>query len=120
MAWFRGDDRSHNNRKLLAVGLDGTGLHWNAVSWCASEETDGKLPAEVVPTLSAKLSVSRRKALCQSMVDNGLWIVIDKGPNGEPLEYEVNDFLEYNPSHEQLEAKREAERLRIAAKRGAA
>lgn len=119
MTWFKGDDKSHSNRKLLAVGLDGTGLHWNAVSWCSMEETDGKLPVEVVPSLSSKVSPAARKKLCQAMVDNGLWVVIDKGPNGEALEYEINDFLVYNPSHAKLEAKREAEKLRIAGRRGA-
>jgi hypothetical protein len=118
MAWFRGDDRSHNNKKLLAVKLAGTGLHWNAVSWSASEEMDGKLPAEVVPSLSAELSPVARKKLCQTMVDNGLWVVIDKGPSGEPLLYEIHDFLEYNPSRADLEEKRERERARLAGKRG--
>lgn len=117
MAWFRGDDKSHNNRKLLAVGLVGTGLHWRAVSWCASEETDGRLPTAVVPSLSSELTPKARKALIARMVAEGLWIEA-AGTNGSCSAYLVNDFLAYNPSHEQLEAKRMAERKRLAGKRG--
>lgn len=116
MAWFRGDDKSHNNRKLLAVGLVGTGLHWRAVSWCASEESDGLVPAAVVPSLSPELSTRARSTLIAKMIAAGLWVA--EGANGSgPSAYRINDYLTYNPSHEQLEAKRTAERSRLTGKR---
>lgn len=125
MAWFKGDDKSHQNPKHLSVGLMGSGLYWRMVSWSSDHETDGEVPAHVVPTLSPELSPKRRTALLQCMVDAvygnsgyGMLEVKCRGSRGEALTYRVHDYLDYNPSHAQLEAKREAERQRIATKRG--
>ena len=125
MAWFKGDDKSHQNAKHLAVGLVGSGLYWRMVSWSSDHETDGEVPAHIIPTLSPELSPKKRAELLQAMVDavfgnsgHGMLEVKLKGPKGEPLVFKVHDYLDYNPSREQLETKRQAERDRIASKRG--
>lgn len=124
MAWFKGDDKSHQNPKHLAVGLLGSGLYWRMVSWSSEHETDGEVPAHIIPTLSPELSPKSRTALLQAMVDAvygksayGLLEVKVRGPRGEALAYIIHDYLGHNPSHAQLEAKRETERQRIAGKR---
>jgi hypothetical protein len=124
VAWFRGDDKSHSNPKLLAVELVGTGLYWRAVSWCADHETDGRLPASVVPSLSPELSAAVRKRLAKAMCSplapgrDPLWEV-ETDDDTAALAYWIHDYLVFNPSHEQLENKRQAEKTRIANKRGA-
>lgn len=124
MAWFRGDDKSHQNPKHLSVGLLGSGLYWRMVSWSSDHETDGEIPAHVVPTLSPELSPKKRCDLLQSMVDAvygnsayGMLEVKQKGPKGEALTYLIHDYLVYNPSRSQLETKRETERQRVADRR---
>lgn len=112
MAWWKGDDKSHTNPKLRMAECEGAGLHFFAISWSASTETDGKVPAHVVPMLSPELSAKRRAAVVKRLVDAGLWHEIKEG-------YQINDYLKYNPSHAQLEARREQERQRLAARRGA-
>lgn len=116
MAWWRGDDKSHNNHKLLAVGLAGTGLFFRAVSWCSSEETDGRVPVAVWPSLSPTLSPKARTQLVRSMVDVGL-LIPEEDSGATVIAHWLNDYLEYNPSADQLASKRETERKRIGAKR---
>ena len=113
MTWWKGDDKSHTNSKLRQVGCIGAGLHFFAISWCASEETDGIVPEAVVPMLAPELTPKARKALVDSLIGAGLWKRVGESS------FEVNDYLDYNPSHQSLEKRREAERKRIADRRGA-
>ena len=125
MAWWRGDDRAHGNPKLLAVGLDGIGLFWQAVSWSSAHGTDGFVPEYVVPSLApgvvpkALSAIVRRLTVVSPGQENPLWHVDDGG-------YRIHDFLDLNPSASEVEAAREQRReagrvggSRSAAKRAA-
>lgn len=124
MTWFKGDDKSHQNPKHLAVGLVGSGLYFRMVSWSCDHETDGEVPAHVVPTLSPELSPKRRTDLLQAMVDAvygnsafGMLEVKERGPKGQAVTYKIHDFMAYNKSHAELEARRETEKQRQADRR---
>lgn len=116
MAWWRGDDRSHGNSKLLAVGLDGTGLYFRMVSWCSAHESDGRIPEHVIPTLCPGLGKSAiqtiiRKLLTKFQGESAA--LLEKTDEG----FFIRDYLDYNPSHAYLEGRREKERQRIEGKR---
>lgn len=119
MTWFKGDDKAHASAKLKYAQLDGTGLHFLAVSWCADYETDGLVPKHVVPTLAPGLSKNALRAIVGRLTtvppgsQRPLW-------HEEGDLYRVNDYLTYNPSHETLEARRVAEKKRIEDRRKAA
>jgi len=105
MPWVKIDDQFHSNPKVVAAGSDAISLYIVALSWCGGYLTDGFIPTAQV----------RRLALCddyetaaQRLVDVGLWHRVDGG-------YEVNDYLEYNPSGEEIKAKRKAAAERQAA-----
>lgn len=111
MGWWKGDDKSHENDKLLAVGLAGTGLHFRATSWCAAHETDGRLPASVVPSLSPTFTPSARRKLvtlmCAALTPgrDPLWVP-EVDAEGTVVAYWLNGYLKRNPSREELRERR--------------
>lgn len=99
MSWAKLSDDYHDNPKMVALGLTATGLHARAVAYCAKHETDGKVPkAWVAGQLSELKPVERRRTL-QALLDNNAL-----SENG--VAYVVNDYLDYNPSKADLEARR--------------
>lgn len=121
MAWFRGDDKSHSNPKLLAIGTTGRGLYWTAVSWCADYETDGRVPVGVIPSFAPDVTTGARakliKAMCTPLAfdKNPLWVPEEEG--GKVIAYWIHDYHVYNPSHQELDSKRKTEKERLATRR---
>ena len=101
MTWTRLDDGFWSNPKVLAAGNEAAGAYARALSYCGCHETDGKIPTDV-----AKF-IAKPKVL-QTLIDAGLVELNGAG-------YVIPDYLTFNPSHESLEAKREADRRRKAA-----
>lgn len=95
MTWARFDDKFHSHPKALRAGLAGCGLFLRAVTYSCDHLTDGHVPEEWVATQlgAADSNVPDR------MVSAGLW---RECPGG----YEILDFLDFNPSREQVLAKR--------------
>ena len=100
MTWVRIDDRLHDNRKIKRLWLRNRGalaLHLLALSYSGQHETDGVVDDEFV-TLLAPGKADRQK-LIAALVDAGLW--------GEHADgWQINDFLEYNPSAAELQDRR--------------
>lgn len=112
MPWGKMDDKFHRNRKvrgLLRVhgreGREALGCWTFWWSWCLDDpDLTGVVPGYELDedeTESARL-----------LVDVGLWDVVDEG-------YRFHDFHDYNPTREQRDAKKSADRERVANKRGA-
>lgn len=110
MPWGRMDDKFHRNRKVRALrrargGREalGTWVFW--WSWCLDDpELSGVVPAE-------ELDAGEQRAALL-LVEAGLWNPVEGG-------YAFNDFADYNPSRDEIEAKRKADRERVASKRSA-
>lgn len=108
MPWGRMDDKFHRNRKVRELrrikgGREalGTWVYW--WSWCLDEpDLVGFVPADELPPADAKAA--------PLLVEVGLWDEVDGG-------YQFHDFAEYNPTRQQVEAKKKADRERVAAKR---
>src|SRR4051794_12005736 len=102
MPWAKLDDRFHTNPKVLKVWTTNPaalGLHALAMSYCAGEQTDG-----VIPTAFLMLVMpgeKTREAAVRSLVDAGLW-------QGLGTDYVIHDWLKYNPSKVETEAKARA------------
>lgn len=108
MPWGKMDDKFHRNEKVRKLrkqrgGREALGVWVFWWSWCLDDpELTGCIP-------SGELSrEDERSALL--LVDVGLWDKTDAG-------YQFHDFNEYNPTREQVEARREADRLRQEEKR---
>jgi hypothetical protein len=104
MPWFKIDDQFAFHPKAIAAGNAALGLWVRAGSWCAAHLTQGALPAHMVRTLGAQ----RRDA--DKLVSVGLWMCTEDG-------YLFKDWDEYQPTKEQVEAKRVATRERVRSHR---
>lgn len=106
MAWARFDDRFHGNPKVMGVWHtcpEAIGLFVMSVTYCAQHETDGLVHDWFLQTLQP--TKSKRQRLTSALLNAGLFTEHEAG-------YLINDYLEFNPSKADLEARREAERTR--------
>lgn len=98
-AWVRLDVDYFTNPRVLTAGNAGRDLHLAAICWAGAHETDGVIPAQAVPLITSTANVPR--TALQSALGAGLLVVVD----GSTLA--VRDYLDRNPSREQVTAQRE-------------
>jgi hypothetical protein len=111
MTWARVDDTLHSHPKAVDAGLEAMGLWVLALSYCGAYLTDG----HVKRSAAARLAGDCLTALADILVRVRLWEV---HPSGDG--WQVHDYLDFNPSREQVLAERDAKReggRRSAAKR---
>jgi hypothetical protein len=109
MAWFKVDDGFHHSAKVLsiprAIRAEALGAWILGGTWSADNMTDGFIPCAVL------LDWPVSEEAVQALVDAGLWDRVEGG-------IQFHDWCEYQPTREQLEAKREeAHAKRVAAGR---
>lgn len=102
MTWVKLDDAIWSHRKIRAAGLEATGLFACGIAWCNQNLTDGHIPRHILPMLG---DLRRPEQLASKLVEVGLWHETDDG-------WEVHDFLDYQPSKEQVESQRASQRDR--------
>jgi hypothetical protein len=98
MAWVKVDDQFFVNRKARAVGLEGRALFLASVCYCAMQMNDGTFAADDLPIVAALAGVPQD--IGERLVTIGLWHVVEDG-------YEVHQYLQHNPSREQVIARKE-------------
>lgn len=94
MPWFKIDDGFHCHPKVLEAGNEAVGLYARCGSWASQQLTNG-----FVPTSIALLYGGRE--LAAALVDVGMWVPVDGG-------WLMHDYLDYNPSKDQVQADRAA------------
>lgn len=107
MTWLKKDDRFPEHRKIRRLCDGAYRLHDTALHACAKDETDGLVTEHDIEDMEHG---PRLRKYVDVLVKAGLWEVVEDG-------WMIHDYLHYNPSHEQLNAKREADRERQAARR---
>ena len=102
MPWVKLDDRFPSHRKIALLSDRAFRLHVSAICWCAENLTDGRIAERELPLVAKVRGI---KATAQQLEDAGLWDRIEGG-------WEIHDYLDYNPSRDQVlaERKRNAER----------
>lgn len=98
MAWFRMDDGFHSHPKVIAAGNGPVGLWVRCGTWSAHYETDGTIPLDAIAKMGKAVEV-------KALVAARLWVETDAGML-------MPDFLDFNPSHAQLEAGRKSDAAR--------
>ena len=100
MPWFRMDDKFHSHPKVIAAGNEAVGLFTRCGTYAAEHLTDGFIPEHVVLLYGSP-------ALAETLVRSKLWRRARGG-------WRMPDYLDYNPSREQVLREREktAERQR--------
>lgn len=99
MPWVKLDDNFHRNPKARLAGLRGRALYIAGLCHCAQGLTDGTILKAMLPIIAAEAEVTVADAV--RLVELGLWQEHDD-------HYTVNDYLEWNPSGEQVRATRAA------------
>ncbi|WP_428956155.1 hypothetical protein [Streptomyces sp. cg35] len=102
MPWVRLDDRFPSHRKVALLSDRAFRLHVSAICWCAENLTDGHIADR---ELALVAHIRGIKATAKQLQEAGVWDRTDDG-------WLIHDYLDYNPSREQvlLERKRNAER----------
>lgn len=103
MPWFKLDDGFYDNPKVNRAGNCAVGLWVRAATWSAKHLTDGHIPASVMRGLGTVAQAAQLEAMRMVVLVDG--------------EYIIPDWLDYNPSAEQVRAERKAARERQAKKR---
>ena len=105
MPWARVDDGlfSHPKARKAWRCRPALGLHLLALSYCMKHGTEGRLSTEFVEDQLP--SPRERRTVVAALVDCGLW-----SENGDG--WIVHDFLDYNPSNADIEARRASDRER--------
>ena len=110
MSWVKLDDAFFANRKVRSVSVQASHLALAGLCFCAQNENDGHLLDDDVKLIANMAKVGPAAKLVEELVGVGVW----ERENGG---FAVHDFLEYNPSHAELEQKRITTKKRVAAYR---
>lgn len=97
MSWARLDDGYPWHPKVVGLSDAAFRLHVTAICYCTGKLTDGLVPAPALRFMGAT-----KKAIAE-LVMAGLWDEADGS-------YALHDYLEYNPTREEVEAAREQRR----------
>ena len=111
MTWVKLDDGLAINPKMEDVSFQAVGLYTLALTECARRMTDGIIAPHVVERLAVGRSVHADSpmdvhAVVRELVASKLWVEHENGT------FEVPDFLDYNYSRSQVEAKRDKDKRR--------
>jgi len=99
MTWVKLDDLMPQHPKILRAGPAAAWLWVCGLAYCSRMLTDGAIPAEAV----GSFGVPSADRLAGRLTDVGLW---EKTADG----YQVHDYHDYQPSKEQVLARRELRR----------
>ncbi|NED75322.1 hypothetical protein G3I51_23965 [Streptomyces sp. SID9944] len=102
MPWVKLEDRFPSHRKVALLSDRAFRLHVSAICWSAENLTDGRISDRELPHVAHIRGI---KATAKQLEDAGLWDRTDDG-------WLIHDYLDYNPSREQVVAdrKKNAER----------
>lgn len=103
MGWVRIDDSFADHEKIIAAGEAAVCLYVCGLTYCAHMLTDGAIPKRKALVL---YPMENAQAKADRLVEVGLWH--DCGDY-----YEVHDYLDYQPSREQVENDRKATAVRV-------
>src|SRR5437016_5465937 len=112
MGWVKIDDQFARHPKVLKIGPLAGWLHVCALTYCSQYLTDGFVPKEAVnaladfSTLAAQFGSTAEGTIgtdfVPELVRHGLWREVDGG-------YLIHDYLEYNPSREDILKRRRSD-----------
>lgn len=102
MSWVRIDDQLHSHPKIADAGNEAIGVWIRMLAWSAAHLTDG-----VVPTSIAKMFALGDIRIIERLVSVGLL------EREKPSELVIHDYLDWNPTGDDVRAERERTLLRV-------
>jgi hypothetical protein len=107
VTWVKLDDSFARNRKVRRLSDRAFRLHVAAICYAAGHLTDGEIDDLALEEVAIAARIRACGKPVAELVDGGLW----RAENGV---YLINDFLEYNPSREQVVEARKRTAARVA------
>jgi hypothetical protein len=104
MVWFRVDDTFYGHPKAAGISNDSLATWTRAGNWSGWQLTDGAVPASMIEALAG--DAADPLAVVRDLVDRRLWEV--DGDGG----WQFHDWAEYNPTREQVLARRKKDAAR--------
>ncbi|KKN75246.1 hypothetical protein LCGC14_0382450 [marine sediment metagenome] len=102
MSWVKVSDGLATHPKVLAAGQAAAWLHVAGLCYAAQHLTDGAISDSSLSGLG-QYTRARARKLADRLVEVRLW---ERNGTG----YAIHDYLDYNPSRKEVEARREAKR----------
>ena len=99
MAWARIDDKFLDNPKVRKAGKDATYLYVSGLVYSSNQLTEGYISDEALGLVAYKGFIKNERTHAATLVECELWDRIEGG-------YQIHDYLEYNPTKEQIEEAR--------------
>lgn len=106
MSWYRVEGGMPQHAKYAPLSDAAFRLAITAGAWCADRFTDGFIPKKMVPNLTRAPVGKRLDAAVRELVNAGIW---EEGESNSEL-FHLHDFLQWNMSKSQWEAKKAAGR----------
>lgn len=106
--WLKIDDGFSDHRKVDGLSDGAFRLHVAGMNYAARTDTNGHIPT----SRPARLTPTFKRQYITELESAGLWDAVDDG-------WWIHDFLVYNPSAEDLKAKRDKERDKKRTQRAA-
>lgn len=106
MVYAKFDDGFADHTKHKGLSDGAFRLHVSGILHCSRWLTDGHIVADDIPDLMRR--TYRPKYLAE-LVERGIWLELMPGAL-----YEVRDYLQWNDSRAKVEARRKAQRDRLA------
>lgn len=110
MTWVKIDDKLTTHPKWLPLTLEAKSLWFHAAVWCGAHNNDGHLPEHVLGLIGYTASVPAHltEDAIGRLVKARLWSRVPKAKGGG---YEIVNWLEYQPSRQQVKEKAAADEL---------
>jgi len=112
MPWVRLDDSILDHPKLINAGPMAERLYIRSIVWSSRHLTDGAVPKKAVDHICRwdGVTAPSNVELAGHLVEAGLWHPTEEG-------WAIHDFADYQPSREQVLAKRTKAREAVETKR---
>lgn len=101
MSWARFDDRAPHHRKVKRLSDSAFRLWFTSICHCAEYLTNGRIDAADVADMPKAPTGKKLAAAIAELVEAGCWDEVEGG-------WEVHDYLDWNPTADEVKAKREA------------
>ncbi len=99
------DDGMSDNPKVAGLSDRAFRLWITTLVYCARHLNNGAISELALVTTAVTCKIRRKKGVVEELISAGLWEVTDQG-------WQVHDYLKYNPSRDEIEARRELARER--------
>lgn len=106
MPWARFEDDYLSNRKLVTLSTAAIALDMAGIIYSARELRDGVLSAADVHVVTSLIHIRKWQVLAAELVDAHRWHPREEGG------FVIHDYLDYQPSRQQILAERAAGRDR--------